>query len=246
MAEQRVLSNPPIKEALIDIQVVLSDEVTIESLGNLTDKLKDEYPTKEDINRGNLNIHFDKSQKVLASAEHNRIGIRLTSPDGLQIVQFRLNGFTFSRLEPYESWGQMEQEAKRLCDIYFEAVNPTEIKRIATRFINVMRIPMVGFVDFDTVLTAAPQIPEELPQGIASFLSRVVIPYVDINAAAIVTQAFEARETQTVPITLDIDVFSSQSFSPKQAEYWEVLNKLRDIKNNIFFESITENTLELF
>ncbi|NOQ80512.1 MAG: TIGR04255 family protein [Gammaproteobacteria bacterium] len=246
MAEKRFLSKAPIKEALIDIQVVLSNDVTIDNLDKLADEIKNEYPKKEDLARGNFNIHVDESQKISTSAEHNRIGIRLTSSDGLQIVQFRLNGFTFSRLEPYESWNQMEQEAKRLCNIYFDVVKPIEINRVATRFINVMRIPMVGFVDFDTVLTAAPQIPEKLPQGLSSFLTRVVIPYVDIKAAAIVTQAFEAKDGQTVPITLDIDVFSVQRFSPKEAEHWDVLNKLKEIKNDIFFESITDKTLELF
>lgn len=246
MAEKRPLKNAPIKEALIDIQVILPDEVTIESLDKLADELEGEYPKKESVTHGNVHIHFDESQEISANTEHNRVGIRLTSPDGLQVVQLRMTGFTFSCLEPYDSWETMVAEAKRIWGLYNDVVTPIKIKRVATRFINVIRIPMVTLVDFDTVLTEAPQIPAGLPQALASFLSRIVIPYGDIKSVAIVTQAFEAMEGKNVPITLDIDVFSAQPFDPKETEYWDILDKLRDIKNDIFFKSITDKTLELF
>ncbi|MCP4414034.1 MAG: TIGR04255 family protein, partial [Gammaproteobacteria bacterium] len=175
-------------------------EVVLEKLNQLAAELEDTYPIKKDINHGNFGIHINDGQTLSTDIQRSRIGVRLNSQNELQIVQLKTSGFTFSRLEPYESWDQMEQEAKRLWDIYSNASTPVNITRVATRFINVMRIPMDGFVDFDKVLTAAPQVPENLPQGIASFLTRVVIPYTEHNGAAIVTQAFEALDNNYIPI----------------------------------------------
>ncbi|MCP4414033.1 MAG: hypothetical protein GY808_15850 [Gammaproteobacteria bacterium] len=42
-----------------------------------------------------------------------------------------------------------------------------------------------------------------------------------------------------------MDVFSKQSNSEK-TDYWELLGNLREIKNRIFFESIQDETAELF
>lgn len=39
-------------------------------------------------------------------------GFLLSSSDKLRIVQARLDGFTFSRLAPYETWERLRDEAK--------------------------------------------------------------------------------------------------------------------------------------
>jgi uncharacterized protein (TIGR04255 family) len=45
---------------------------------------------------------------------------------------------------------------------------------------------------------------------------------------------------------LDIDVFREVSLEPDSEKIWEILEELRNIKNNIFFKSITQKTKELF
>ena len=248
MTEIIHLDNAPIKEAIIDLRVEISepDDAVLERLATLATELSEDYPGKIELNHGNFGLNISEEQTISTDFQQRRIGFRLNNQDENQVVQLKIGGFTFSRLEPYETWEQMQQEAKRLWDMYFEGVNPTKVTRVATRFINVIRIPLNNGIDFDKILTAAPQVPENLPQGIGGFMTRVIIPYQDCNAAAIVAQAFEGLDNGYVPITLDIDVFSNLEMPGIDEDYWSTLEKLRNIKNDIFRESVRKETLELF
>jgi uncharacterized protein (TIGR04255 family) len=100
--------------------------------------------------------------------------------------------------------------------------------------------------DFSDFLTAPPQVPEELPQGVSSFITRVVIHEPTIGANAIITQALEQIATDVVPIILDIDVFKLQSEGIEEKEAWDTIEKLRNFKNQIFFKSITNKLKEMY
>ncbi|MCU7849704.1 MAG: TIGR04255 family protein [Candidatus Thiodiazotropha sp. (ex Lucinoma kastoroae)] len=245
MAAERYLERAPIKEAIIDIRVTSPEQVTIEDLGRGFAALKSDYPNKSELTQGSFGIRIDKGQTVSTSMEQSIEGYRYASTDGTQVVQFRSNGFTFSRLEPYQTWKQMKQEAERLWPIYVENVNPQKIVRVAIRYINVMPIPL-PFGEFGNVLTAPPQMPDGLSQGVSSFITRIVTKNNDIDATAITTQAFDTIDNNRAPITLDIDVFADREFLPEEPTFWDCLEQLRIFKNEIFFKSITEKTAELF
>lgn len=130
--------------------------------------------------------------------------------------------------------------------MFLETVSPEQITRIALRYINHLFIPG-PLIDLDDYLTAGPVIPEKLPQGVSSFLTRVVIHEPTTKASAIITQALEKIvQPDIIPIILDIDVIKESQFEVNYEEVWESFEKLRDFKNRVFFESITDKTLELF
>jgi hypothetical protein len=68
-----------------------------------------------------------------------------------------------------------------------------------------------------------------------------------MDAFAVVTQALgEIREADSVAdIILDIDVVQ-QKTNPDVKYPRAILESLRDFKNNVFFEYITEKTAELY
>jgi uncharacterized protein (TIGR04255 family) len=49
-----------------------------------------------------------------------------------------------------------------------------------------------------------------------------------------------------LPFIFDIDVFIQTNFTDNNAEIWNMFEKLRDFKNDIFSKNITEKTRELF
>lgn len=139
----------------------------------------------------------------------------------------------------------MKREAERLWLIYVATAKPTEIVRVATRYVNVMTIPL-PVRPFEDILTALPQPPAVLAEDISSFFTQIVSRNRDINATAIVTQTFNNANNNNAYITLDIDVSTDQNFLPDESKCWDYLEKLRVFKNEIFFKSITEKTAELF
>ena len=246
MAAPKHLPNAPIKEALIDLRVALPPDQELSHLDAVYDQIRDRFPIKKTIHEGRFGVNFDFKEGVPPKtiASHLSLGFRYESADGRRVAQFRLNGFTYSRLAPYTTWEEMRDEARDLWGIFVQAASPFRVTRAATRFINIIPIPL-PFDDFEEYLTAPPRIPDNLPQGLNSYMTRIVLPNPLIDATAIITQALEGVEISHAPVVLDIDVLTNRDFDVSCEKYWEVLEDLRVFKNKIFFESITEKTAEL-
>lgn len=247
MAEYSLLPNAPIIEALIDIRIKAKEDFDFASFLTLHDAISGQYSEKKTRHKWEGRFEFKKGETPITASTEKIDGYIFTSADGKQIFQARIDGFTFNRLQPYDKWETFRDEAFRLWKLYNDLVSP-EIIRVALRFINKIDIPISSqtALDFDDYLTAGPIVPKELPQGISSFLTRVVIHDPETDASAIITQAFEQIvDPKLIPIILDIDAFKQKEvFSEEEA--WQTLEKLRYFKNSIFFASIKEKTKELF
>lgn len=239
--------NPPITEAVIDIRTELGANVTLSELGNLYEKIKDHYPKKKMRHRVMGSIEFkDQEPPRAESKDLGPDGYLLWSNDDKQVVQYRLDGFSFSRLRPYKDWDAMRSEAKPLWELFVSMVKPVQVTRIALRYINSIEIPSKSF-SLDEYFTSSPKIPEGLSQLIEEFLTRVLITFPEINSQAIVTCTPQPAKSATgSSILLDIDVFRNIRLPPDSVDIWEILSGLRVLKNDIFSKYLTEKTKELF
>lgn len=242
MATQRHLKNAPITEGLIEIRVVPSQEVkSAFQIETLFESLRGRYPDKK--LQQEFRVEILSGPPYQEKKESRFIGYKLTSKDERQVVQAWLDRMTCSRLKPYETWENLLAETQSIWKEYAEVVKPETITRVATRFINTIEIPL-PFGDFNEFLTSSPSIPPKLPQALSSFFTRVVIPEPKTGAVAIVTQSLESAVSPTAaPVLLDIDVFVERQFESLD-DVWATLGKLREIKNQIFFESVTDKALE--
>jgi uncharacterized protein (TIGR04255 family) len=74
-------------------------------------------------------------------------------------------------------------------------------------------------------------------------LLRVVIPFEQESAAAILTQSLPESSQDCI---FDIDVIALAPQGISESETWSKLEALRDIKNRLFFQSLTAEALERF
>ena len=92
--------------------------------------------------------------------------------------------------------------------------------------------------------------PGVISKGVKSFLTRIVVNEPELDITANITQAFEkSLQTAGGMIILDIDVYKEykeMQLSVDDEQVWAMLGELRNIKNRIFFDSITEKTARLF
>ncbi|MCR4290928.1 MAG: TIGR04255 family protein [Candidatus Scalindua sp.] len=239
-----ILKNAPITEALIDIRVKLSSDFDINNLSSIYESIKDQYPEKQERVKSKVKIEPQAEEKVKAPT-FIIDGYGYVSSDKKQIMQARLDGFTFSRLHPYIKWEELRVEAYRLWQLYRDITSPESITRVAVRYINNLKIPM-PIRDFSDYLTAPPTVPEGLPQGVSSFLTRTVIHEPSFGANAIITQALEQVVTDIASVILDIDVFKLESKGIVEKDVWEIIEKLRHFKNKVFFSSITDDLKEMY
>lgn len=241
------LRNAPIVEALLDIQVTLPEKTIPESLEGLQRKLGGRYPAKQIRKNFQGELTFAADAAPVAKTLERFGGYQFASSDGKEVVQARLDGYSFSRLHPYTNWEQFSSLAREGWREYAKLLKPVSVNRIALRYIN--RIPLpVPFSDFTEYVLTAPRVAPTLSLDLKQFFFRAVTQDEKAKATVVITETVEETTTSSlhVPLILDIDVFRMGSF-PKEAEkLWPLFAPLHDLKNRVFFESVTPATLELF
>ncbi len=241
--------NPPITEALLDIGVNLPKEVTLDTLATFQNEIKERFPTRKERYKweGGVQFQAGSAPKIMPSSG-GPIGYLFHSPpDDKKIVQARLDGYTFNKLKPYSNWEEFNSEAKELWERYLKIARPVNVTRVALRYINKIELPL-PFKDFKEYILTIPEIGPEIPNALSGFFARLIIPNPKIQSNAIITETMEKIDdkVKVLPFILDIDVSRNYVFKPESDEIWETLNKLREFKNQIFLNSLTDKTKELF
>ncbi|MGH8226511.1 MAG: TIGR04255 family protein [Steroidobacteraceae bacterium] len=250
MAQIQPLTRAPIVEALIDFRVQVGQRIAVDQLERAADAPGFGYHKKSPILRGTFGFVVNPQDSPMAKpllGAAATIGVRFHSADERYVAQFTTEGFTLSRLAPYESWEALIREARRVWAVYRDCAAPTRIQRTATRFINNLRLPLKPGERFDLYLNGLPNLPPEYPQSISSFLQRFVV-HDDVSGAnAILTQALEQFPlAPPVPVMLDIDVFRECRFEPDGTEVWDFLTDLRQLKNRCFFGALSNDAVKLY
>lgn len=242
------LENAPITEALIDIKCTVSPLTNLNTLESYQENIKIEFPEKKKRQAwaGQINFKEDSIPEILSPSGGTH-GFLFENPRENKIVQARLDGFTFNKLKPYSKWDDFVQEAKVLWNNYIDVASPINIERLGLRYINKIEIPESTFEISDYLLTG-PVIANGISKNINDFFFRVIIPSDDNKYTATITQAID-KTIDVEGITnliFDIDVFTNLRIDPKEEIIWEYFREMREFKNRIFFNSITESTRRLF
>jgi uncharacterized protein (TIGR04255 family) len=241
----RHYSRAPITEAILDLKVILPDNFPIEKFLEIQARVRDRFPTSEPIHVGSLAIQAGPEIQVDASRLHS--GFLFRSKDGLRIFQATLQGFTFNRLAPYNSWEEFSNDARNLWEIYKDICKPAFVTRAAVRYINRIDIPVEGPIKLQDYLKTAPDIASGLPQkNLSSFFMQLQIPQEDLNCMLVINETLALPPSPGfISVIFDIDLFRQQAWQSDDEDIWDFLTQLRERKNQVFRESITEKTEEL-
>jgi uncharacterized protein (TIGR04255 family) len=245
MAKPQHLSKAPIAEALIDIRATLPSHTRdLKHLAGLADHFPSEYPDKKTIQELKYKVKFE-GERPEPRTTQQQLGFRFASSDNKHVIQAALGGLVFSRLPPYEEWSLLRDEAKRVWKVYADHMRPENITRVATRYVNKLELPG-PHVNFDDYLNYIPKVPKALPQLLAGFFSQIVVPDPQSDCTAIVTHMYRpSQKGSEVTVILDIDVFRERLVTAED-DIWSTLEQLRNFKNLIFFDSITEECVRLY
>ncbi len=242
MPVSRHYNNAPITEALIDIHVQLPSGADLNVLDRFRSAIAATYPREE--KRIEFQAQFVAGESPDAKSEQKQIGYAFYSSDGRQVVQGRLNGFTFSRLAPYKDWEHMRDEARKQWSLFVELVRPEKIAGVVLRYINQIRMPAAE-VDLKQFFRTYPEIAPELSQTMSGYYMSVQVPQLDLDCVLVLTQTTVPAQPGSATVVLD-QFLSAQNRDIPEDELWSLLEKFRNRKNEIFEYSITDKTRELF
>jgi len=235
------LSKAPIVEAVIEIRVVPSAKWDESSLQSELKRHLPDYPKVETMRQKSFQLPIRKQNNPIFE-DLGCVGFKVHSIDNLHIAQFNKEAFVFSRLKPYEDWEQLSGEALRLGAIYYELLKPKEVIRVGLRFINRIAIKQEK-VEFADYYKYPPAPLKELDWTLTGYLHHDVM-----QVPGTAYRVNLIKTVQNVPgeigLILDIDVFTQNPFEYNEPRIKECLEKMRWVKNKIFFSSMTEKVLE--
>lgn len=239
--------NPPITESLFDFQVEPNASITSEKLEELANQIAESYPEKKPRRRFESRFEFKEGQSGQAQTVDLGIeGYLCWNADKTQALQFRLNGYSFSRLKPYKGWDIAYPEAIKYWEKYLNLAKPISVRRLGVRFINTINIPAKKF-DLDNYFLLPPQTPKIQGIDIKNFLTQVTfqIPEQGIQVTLIQTIG-QSQDPTSTPIILDIELGMDIQQTLEKISVEKIFTDLRKAKNDIFENCITDQTRELF
>jgi uncharacterized protein (TIGR04255 family) len=236
----------PITEALIDIRVELSSDLRFEDLHAIGKHVSKDYPQEETRTLGEGMIQFGPA--LQASAQQKPWGLLFRNEAKNQVLQVRLDGFTFSRLEPYETFEKLRDEARRLWDLYRELMRPKRITRVAVRYINQLNIPGTT-VEPEDYFNTYPHVSGKLSPELRNFgpyLMTLPMHQDDLKGMLVINEAMTPpKSPDTISIVLDFDLYVENPPIITEQELWSFFDRLRERKNTYFEACITDKTREL-
>jgi uncharacterized protein (TIGR04255 family) len=252
--------NPPITEAIFDITVNLRDDFNHENLLIFQEDIKEFFPNiqKKMALQGGFKLNLEKPEEInpqLFSISNQPEGYIFISNDQQRIIQAKLQGFTFSKLKPYQSWKDFYGEAYQLWRKYVEITSPLKVVRLALRYVNqiIIPIPEEGEIELKQYIKTLPEMPSDLSVAIEGYFMQLVLSHTQYQPSrAIINQTIgqiiEIKDSnKAYPLIFDIDIFQEVDLSPDDEEIKNIFeSNLKCFREDIFFKSITEKTKELF
>jgi uncharacterized protein (TIGR04255 family) len=244
MARRREhLANAPIVEAVVDFRVLRDLSVSPATFANLSSSIGQKYSQVASIQAFETRFGIESGRMIDPAQRSAELGWKYQADS--EVAQFRVDGFTFSKLAPYTTWGDVFGEAFRLWGTYVGLAKPKQVSRMAVRYVN--RMVLTGNPKINDFLEAPPELPRPIPPLVRDFLTRVHVADDRRGSAAIIVQALEPQfDPNVMSLLLDIDAYHETTLAPDDPKLPEMFQQLRELKNEIFYASITEKAAEIY
>lgn len=236
--------NAPIVEAVLDVQI--SDSIIIDPsiFEDFAKNNLKEYP----ISNKKFNVQFEiknnKGKETNFNKSQNLLGYLFSNIQNNRTIQFRLDGFSYNMLRPYSNWEDFSKNGLLYLEKYLELVKPNHIVRIGLRYINRFDFPLEDY-DYSKYIKYLPPIPNNLSKKYNNLFWQMEIPSEDKISNARITQTFESIKKNTASFIIDIDVYQNNLIELGE-DLKSKFECLRNLKNDVFEDLITEECKELF
>ncbi len=238
------LNNPPVKLALFQLKFSAVEMNVYDKTDTL---LRHKFPIRKDnievgLNLDNTSIPLGKSRLNGTSDAKIKSYIYLTS-DQKERVEILEDTLTYISELLYNGWDNFIKQVESVLDVFSNVLGNVDIKRTSIRFIN--RFLLDEFEKPEDYFTTVISKNGETLFPLRQYGFRLQYDIPQTNVYAIVNQSVESDFSNKFAYLLDIDVLDRQSLFYDKETILSCISNLREIKNKIFFDSITDKTKEL-
>lgn len=260
---QLKLKNPPIVEAVIDIECDLPISINFNAMGEETRAAQgnsilasfgNNYTEIRESLAVQGSFQFGPQGSDASTIVQSIAAFQAVSQDGKQIVQVRPGGYSFNRLQPYSALDDYLPEIQRTWIAFTILMKPKLVRSIRIRFINILTIPSrAGEVDLRDYIKDGPRTLDKGRTVVTNFLHQTTMQDVKNGNRANTVLAIAPNlldspilENQ-VRILFDNGAESQLEADP--ADWQKITTKLaelRDLKNHTFSNMLTAKCIALF
>ena len=230
------LSKAPIKEAILEFQLLPHLDIEQRHLDLLYAELKSDYA--EPVPRSLMEYSFNE-KGIVSDQKYIPLSGGIFRDESRKFVFIiETNKFLVSKLEPYDTFDNLIGESKKILNLINSIFNLDQISRIGLRYRNKIEIKR----DISYYLKN---------DGISYYYDNN-ISYIDSNHTfKLVKESYFGSNINIIishsenTLIIDTDTYNKKIMHHSDKDLWEVeLPKMRDLKNEVFYNILTEEFIE--
>jgi uncharacterized protein (TIGR04255 family) len=173
MAEQCLLRNPPIVEALVDIRFNVQETTKLSDLRAVCEFFAAEFPCFEERSVGSAKIEFRGTEGIKVDTPPPEVSHFVRNNGtanslATRSIAIQRDGITVSHINNYGGWDDLIALTSRLFEQFVQIAKPIATIRLGARYINKIEVPLTA-IDFDHYFTCGPKLPQSVPQVVFEF-----------------------------------------------------------------------------
>lgn len=246
---------PPIIEAVLHVRYAAP--LTDSEMKRIPRLLASEYPKSTEESEFQLEFRVEKGVPTgTPQVQVSDSGTRMLSANDQRIVVTRQGGMThqgsvlYGYYAPYQGWDDFVEGARFVFDALREKLGYKEMSSIGLRYVNRIDVPLndgTPFLPAEYLLAGV-----ALPQNSVTSALRLFqgMAEIEINHDRLVSRVSAATAQEALinhaSLVFDIDIISQVDVPKKPEEFWALLGRMRDAKNDIFESGVTDKARQLF
>jgi len=250
-SENEEIENPPIIEAVVDIDCDLPSSLEFQTIKEKGEAVfRDEFPIFREMLLEQHTIQPNENAPPTHEVKKGVKAYQFRSEDEKQLIQFRPAGYSFNRLAPYTSLDYYLPIIESTWKSFVEIAQPVIIRRVSIRIINKIHLPVTdGQVLLKDYLQSPPKLPETSEDRLifSGFFEQHAAREPSTGHQVKIVRTVKGATESELTLLLDIAVYNQTEFKP---DSWEdirnQLNSIRRLKNQLFRNTLTETCLNLF
>lgn len=248
--ESLSLMNPPIVEAVLDIECDMPVEIDLAALeARARQAFGSEYPKFQTRFTQPFMVEVPAGEVAKMSVGSPGLqALQFMQEDSRQLVQVRAQGYSFNRLAPYSSLDDYLPEIERTWLQFVGLVQPVKVRALQLRYINRLLLPLLdGRLDLDEYLIHGPKLPVEEGFSFTSFMQQHTAQETATGHQVHIVLAAEMPVEGKLPIIFDIQASHFGDIEPfSWDQILNLIQSMRRLKNQMFRRSLTKKCLNLF
>ena len=239
------LNNSPIVLAILQIQFELPENYDVKNFLINEKIIKKELPFRRDDFSGNINLPSIPVVGISTAQISSAIlGFSFINKDTQRMISISRNSFIYSSEAKYEGWEDYKKEGLKYFSLFSNILSSINLSRLSVRFVNKINLPVDdNLLNYFKITISAQEGAVKYPTNFFSLKFSNSIP--DTKIATNVGLSLEERNHESLGYVFDIDVLDHEIRKYDLDIISESFDKLREIKNDIFFSCTTDKTISM-